>query len=768
MPGWFRFGRLGAGVLGCLPATTTVGHAQEPVSDIVVTAQHRAEPLQDVPVSIAPISGEDLFERNVRTFEDLAGEVPGLVVTQSVNYGFAPLSIRGVGGANGGGNIFADEPVAVYQDGAFVARLRMPTQDLLDIERVEVLRGPQGVLFGRNSTGGAVLLHSAEPTRDYRALVGMSGSLPAAYRANAALSGPLDDARKLLARVAVGRSQRDGFGSNRAGRRPNGGHDARARLFVRFEPTARHRLDLISEVSRSLNRPGTVALSDLLHLTDERAGTPGDNLVTPGRPRADLSDVIDDLRYALNFPSFTRVDGHSVTGRLQAPLGGAQLSAITNYRSWKVRGAQDSDGNAIDPPSPPFVAAPIANLGDNTARLDDWQVSQELRVASPGDWALSWLAGLYYIHERNRADPVVVNNRLAGAGGGGTAAIFRARQKMDSFAAYASLSWRVSETLTASAALRYTHERKSYRSAFEVRQIETFDPPGDAIFVAGQLLARPPDLEKSRSFDDLSTRFVLEWQARPALMVYASHSSGFKSGGYNAFRGIDPAFDEETIDAIELGVKADPARWLRVNASAFHYVYRGLQVRIPVATGGIGIENLPRARIFGGELEASVSSTSGLRFELGLALLDTRIHEGRLSALAVESFVLGTAPPVIQRDVAGNRLTRAPALQANLTAVYRRRLGTLEASGRIALRHQSGVRFLESQQPSATFSARGWQRLDARIALGSAGDDWEVAVFADNLTNERHLSQVTAFFGLPNGVISPPRRTGLQLTLRHR
>ncbi len=250
--------------------------ASEPIEEIVVTAQHREELAKNVPIAVSVVSGEDLRRGEIRSLQELGARATGLVTTDSVNYGFAPLSIRGVGGANGGGNIFADEPVAVYQDGALVARLRMSTADLLDIKRVEVLRGPQGVLFGRNSTAGAVLIHSAEPTTVLSGHLRGSVSSIGTFRMQGAVSGPIDDDARLSLRLAGGGSWREGFGSNAYGERLNGGYDARLRAFLRFTTQDRVQLDLIGEISRSRNEPGTIAIADLSDMSDERYGFPAE------------------------------------------------------------------------------------------------------------------------------------------------------------------------------------------------------------------------------------------------------------------------------------------------------------------------------------------------------------------------------------------------------------------------------------------------------------------------------------------------------------
>ncbi|HEX8413222.1 MAG TPA: TonB-dependent receptor plug domain-containing protein, partial [Sphingomicrobium sp.] len=345
---------------------------EEGLRDIVVTAQRRDERLQDVPVAISVVTGDFLVENQVRTLQDLSATVPGLVVTNSVNYGSAPLSIRGIGGANGGGNVFADEPVAVYVDDAYVSRLRLSTADLIDIGGIEVLRGPQGTLYGRNSTAGAVLVRSAEPTVNLSGRGSIGYDSIDTFRVQGAVSGGIDTAGTLTARVAGGYSNRGGWGSNRSGPQLNTGRDWQIRTFFRYRPTDALTIDLIGDVSYSRSEPGTIAISDTRNLRDEATNPTGSNIVFPYVARPDLEDVRDNDRYDLNFRTYSRTRGRNLTGRITYAFDAVTLSSVTNYREWDQIGSQDSDGTGVNPPNPAFVGSPtITNIGNNFTRAED-------------------------------------------------------------------------------------------------------------------------------------------------------------------------------------------------------------------------------------------------------------------------------------------------------------------------------------------------------------------------------------------------------------
>ena len=199
------------------------------LESITVTAQRRDEDIQDVPIAITALDDAFLVRHDVQTIEDLGAFVPNLYTTNSVNYGAAPISIRGIGGANGGGNFFNDEPVAVYFDEMYIGRLSFSTGDLIDIESIQVLRGPQGSLFGRNATAGALLVQPARPTAEPEGYLRLRFAEHGERRVSGAVSGPLTN--NLLGRVAVGRTDVDGWGENTfTGGNVNGRQDRTIRL----------------------------------------------------------------------------------------------------------------------------------------------------------------------------------------------------------------------------------------------------------------------------------------------------------------------------------------------------------------------------------------------------------------------------------------------------------------------------------------------------------------------------------------------------------
>ncbi|TPW05475.1 MAG: TonB-dependent receptor, plug [Alphaproteobacteria bacterium] len=632
-----------------------------------------------------------------------------------------------------------------------------------------MLRGPQGTLYGRNATAGAVLIQSAEPTDSFSARASVTVATDEEYRANGAVSGPLNANGTLLGRLAVGHSERGGWGTNAVrGVEVNSGEDGQVRGFLRFQPAESLKIDLIADTSYSKIFPGTINISDVSNFRDQTTNPAGTNVVTPYVPRANLQTLIDNNSYALNFPTFTTIHGQNYTGRINWDVGSVTVTAISNYRKWHLIGSQDSDGVAVDPPTPAFVTGSVTNIGNNAnGNTRDEQFSQEIRLASNNDGPFSWIVGAFYFHEENSATPITINNLLAGPGGAGTLVTFVTSQDATSYAAFADVSYNFTDRLKLSVGARYSQEEKDFLNSQLVQTINQFDPPGPTFFAAGATLAAPPNLALHRKDTDFSPRVVLDYKVNEDTLVYASYSQGFKSGGFNAFRGVNTAFEPESVDAYEIGLKTDLSDTLRMNLAAFRYDYTNLQVRTPVATGGVGIESAAGARSQGIEAEFTATPAEGLRFDANFAYLDAEFTSGVLTAIAQPSWVFGTNPATVQENITGHRMTRAPEFQGSLSGKYEWSIGEHTASVQATVRHQGKVFFLETQQQASTFQGSGWTEVDARIALAAPGDRWELALFGKNLFDDRHFSQITAFFGLPNGALNDPQRVGIQLSARY-
>ncbi len=750
----FRWGAsLGALMIACAGGAAhaqTAGEVEDfdelfaGIEEIKVTAQRREESVQDVPIAITVADEEFLRRNDIRTIQDLGGAAPGLVTTNTVGYGAAPITIRGIGGANGGGNFFNDEPVAIYIDDVYVGRLTSTVLDLVDIESIQILRGPQGTLYGRNSTAGALLITTQRPTDELSAYVTGSYTSLNEWRANAAVSGRITDT--LAGRIAIGYQDREGFINNLVtGDEIGGSEDLTLRGSLTWTPTDRLDATLILEYQDRETEFATLAVGNVA------PGLPSNPFIR----RDDFYQLLDDNDFNLNDPSTTENEAFNVTLQTNYDLGWGRIESITAYRDSEINGRQDSDSTQF-------------TLFNNNGGIDGQQFSQELRLASQYDIPFNYVAGVFFFRE-SIDQPFVINN-FQGLFGLGTNAVFDAEQTTNAFAAFIDGTYDVTNWFSITAGVRVSYEEKDFSNDQIVTTIaEGFFPPAMATLPAGSVFVDPPLFEDSADFTDISPRIVAEVRPRDNLLIYGSFSQGFKSGGFNGF-GLTPAFDEEEINAFEAGVKSEFFnRTLRTNVAGFFYDYKDLQLRLPVPTGGVNIQNVGDSEIYGVEGEVTYQPTENWRFFASAAWLDTEITEGTLPSIPDDLlFLIGAPIPLIEEDVSGNELTRSPEYSAFLSAEYTDTINdcyrwTLSATARL----QGSVFFLETNQDRGTFRNSDWQEYAIRFTFADIEDRWAVSVFGENVTNERYITQVTALGGFPNASVNEPAKVGVEATFRY-
>jgi iron complex outermembrane receptor protein len=765
-------------------ASTPAAQAPPPVSTldvVVVTAQRRTQNLQDVPISVTALSANYLAQHEVHSLQDLAADVPNLVVTNSVSYGNAPISIRGVGGPSGGGSLFNEEPVAIYIDGVYVSQLGQAVSDLSDIGNIQVLRGPQGTLYGRNSTAGAVLITTNRPTNTPAMDFSVTGASYDDYRANLAMSGPIAG-DQLTGRLALGYHDGGDWATNTADNKAIGGsRDFSGRLSLQYKPTAKLTVTLIGDLEASTADPVTFGLAGLFPApTGSVLGT-----VYVGNPfarRPDYNQVLHGDRFYLDTPQYsvTHSDDLSVLTNYKFDNGYA-LDSITGYRRFKVRGAQDGDAY----PS----ASPLDN---NFADQKAEDVSEELRFSSPTSGKLKWSAGVYYEHERDN-DDITINSFQGGPPVfnlifpphsapvavpafkiAGTAANFDGVQSLNAYAAFADATYNVTDKLALTVGGRYSYETKDVN----INQLVTTITP---TIIAGPVLSQgscPSKAACSANFSNFSPRAVLEYKVTKGSQVYASFSEGYNSGGFNTFGDLttptDPAnplkTQSEKIDAYEIGTKNDLfGRRLRLNLDGFYYDYSNLQIREAVYTGGVSLVNVPKAEVKGVELETSYAPIARLTLTGNVSYLDATITQGTLSALPtnIGAIIYGQNLTVGTQNVAGAQLTRAPHWQLYLAADYKypTAIGEFEASANF--KYQSSEFFNEVDQSSNIYQGAAWSETALRAGWTSPDGKLGLAAFATNIFDNRHLTQVASFVGFPVGALNTPRVVGLTLTARY-
>ena len=714
----------GAGLFAA-PAALAQGSDTPLLDEIVVTAQKRSDNLQDVPVAVTAISGEDLanFERS--NIESIAQETPGLSFSRAGGQNF--IYLRGIGSDIQGSA--SDPSVALNIDGAYVGRFELGSTQFFDLERVEVLRGPQGTLYGRNATGGVINIISRGPGTEFDARLRASYSSWNRREIEAAIGGPLTDNGALGLRVAMRYSKDDGFTDD-------------------LDPAGTNRIDdqdvlgLRATIAAEPNE--TISARLVLDYTRMESGNtsvrPLDNLglaQTLGAVPTQFGETRNDL------PTFDEWDTVGIVGQLSFQLTEAlSLTSITAFRTFDQEFLFNTDGTEIDITRTQFIR-------------DYESFTQEVRLNYDSD-QLRAVLGAFYLDETN--DGVLGLPRIGGVPSPRTF-VFPAVTDTRSYAVFADATFNITPELGIIAGIRYSEDKKDDLTGFALL------PNADGLFGGGPYTpAATRDVVEK--WDAWTPRFGIEWQPQPGTLVYATASRGFKAGGLNSY-DLNAPFDPEFIWSYEAGAKLELLdRRLRLNGSVFHYDYSDLQVSTFI-NGFTVVTNAASAKIDGFELETAFAATDGLTLIANVGYLDAR-YEDFLSPFGRNAD--GTTNVV---DVSGNRLRNAPEWKLTGGFDYEAPIGdalALTASARA--NHTTRTYFSQFNENVASNPAL--TLVDARIGIGSADGRWEVAVFGKNLFDEEYYANVVRFTstsdpakdtrGIGNalGYPAPGRQIGVQ------
>jgi iron complex outermembrane receptor protein len=678
--------------------TTSAGQGHE-LEEIVVTAQRRAENLQDVPIAITVATGAQLQAVGVKTTEDLAIVTPGLTV--SLEAGALQPHIRGVGSSTAGPGL--EQPVATYVDGVYIASPVSALFTLDNIDRIEVLKGPQGTLFGRNSTGGVIQLITKDPKFEPSGEANVSYGNYQDIAVAGYYTGGLTD--KIAADVAVRyEHQGEGWGENIITHNPAGQLDLD--LAVRSKVVF-----LVSDatsVRLALDYSERTTSTETQHLNDKLPSpfnTPalGGPFSSGGTYNSDLN--VDEIIHL-------KTGGASV--QVDQDLGFASLKSITAYRD-----TYDAFPLDID-----YTPLPLLLL--QSATLDS-QVSQELQLSSASKSGYTWTTGLYYFHASDENEPLTVDfgpSFFSPVPNVPVGITVNDKQLTDSYAAYAQVSIPLPSESNLTLGGRYTHETKSV-SGFQGFQVG-----------GGPILSSPvptPDvgIPDRLSFSRFNYRVALDHKFDDDILGYVSYNTGFKSGGFNIDVAGNAPYQPETISASEIGIKSELLdRRLRLNAAGFYYNYQNIQVSRFIE-GNQSIYNGAKARIYGADLDFEVRATSDLSLNGGASYINSEFQ----SFPAADYFVSvpGCTPVqgLCSASAAGNRLPYAPLATVNVGPTYKAQFGggtlTLNAN------YYWSAEFFAA--PSNTTSQRPYSLISASATWKSADERYWVSLSGRNLGN---------------------------------
>jgi len=732
-----------------------VPQAKTGIEEIVVTARRQSESLQTTPVAVTALTETMLQVKQIETIESVQYSTPNLnISTNSPNSsGFAFLAIRGQ--SNLGGGASNDPAIGVYVDGVYIARPGGSLLDLIDTRQVEVLRGPQGTLFGRNTTGGALNISSNEPVHNLEGSVQATMGNYGLKQVTGVINVPLIE-DELAARLVYRTSEHDGYGDNVFLRRELNDDDRDFyRLSVKYEPRegdwdlllTADRTDQEDNGQLQVVRGYNAANSALANLVrnnapDENApGSADDNLDPYVHPGSDWYDGFASEN------EFSELTSEGLSATLNVDLGWSQLKSITAWRSLESNGLNDLD------------ALPYLILNSNYVN-DQSQFSQELQL-SGGSGALNWIGGLFYFEEEG--DELTRSQTMFSGGGvnrnDGTA-------ENTSYAAYGQLYYDLTDKLRLSAGLRYTEDE---------RDVELRNKVNEALNVCALPVSDRDDgvtckQSLSVDYDYTSYLFGLDYQMSENVFLYAKTSRAFLAGGWNLRNGSAPSFEPEEVNDIEFGAKLD---WLdsrlRTNFAVFYAEQSDVQ------RSATGITNTGQATSF--IRNAAEATVQGVEFEL------VAVPWEGMEA----SFVLGTLDAEYDEFIDSTGLDRSketppqsPEYNYSVSLTQNIPVSYGEWVLHADYAYVDDFVIWQGTAPSAAAEALfargralsnidGYGLLNARLAL-NLGANIELSVWGRNLTDEEYFSRTQAdfltSFGYAGAYPGDPRTYGATVTYR--
>ena len=755
------------GVFHCLIVVVLLSGVHLPViaqednrlEEVIVTAQKREQSIQDVSVSITAFSADSIRELGISRTRDLARFTPGLVMNSSNGGEADPVfTLRGIGMNDVASN--QNPAISIYIDDIALPAISMLGFQIFDQERIEVLKGPQGTLYGRNTTGGAIKFISNKPTREFDSYAQLDYGTFSRLEFEGAVGGALSDT--LSGRLAVGIIEQNkgwqtldlkGLGTFGPGvDENNGALDKKGiRGSLLWEPS--DNVDVLMVLDYAEDRSESLAFEHAGNLLADGSGFCSFTTIgvrdefqcasfgiihdaVGGSPvtgeRLVYQDQGPDPRTSgSNFALGNNIDGESwgFSGTIDVALERTNFTSVTGYRELDRELAQDQGAS-------PFVLHDLVNGEDIES------FSQEFRLASDDSWGdFSWVVGAYYSDDDVTA--LTDTNFKDVSQGWAAEFIIGYTQKTELAAVFAQSEWAFSDNWRLITGLRYTDVSRDFR--YDGVNLGNGPPPVTGIV-------------NSISDSEPSGKIGLDYIASDDLLLYGSYSRGFKGGGFSGAIAFNPVgaftpFEPETLNAFEAGFKWTAAEGsVRFNAAVYYYDWKDFQASTAVDVEGIRLiilANAGDAEILGLESELSWAPTEQFRLHLGLNLMDAEIVSGNF-----DGDTPAHAPDVMLNGLA--RYEFAPTSRGH------------KPFAQASFSYQDDIEFILANHPGATQDA--YTLVDARIGFTSEDGKWEFAAYGYNLTDKLYRTEV---FGPGSGFLpsrifyGSPRTYGVGVTFRN-
>jgi iron complex outermembrane receptor protein len=784
---------------------------QPSLTEIIVTAQKREQNIQDVPISVIALSGQQLKDAGVTDIKNLQALAPGLTVTSTTSENVTTARIRGIGTV--GDNPGLESSVGIVIDGVYRPRNGVGFGDLGEIQQIEILEGPQGELFGKNNDAGVINIVTKRPSTTFGVTAEVTGGNYNDKEANASITGPVGDIA--AARFYVGYQKRDGFLDVNDGLGPNTDNrtDDRNLYTMRGQflltPSDAVNFLVIGDYSkRNESCCGAVQTSDgppgspsPYQIINALAGVPALG-GTPGATGIAAPPLSSSSRLAWsNQPVVQQIRDTGISAELNWDLGFAKLTSITAWRDNTILAGNDVDYTGID-----IVQEPSGE-GNMT---DFKQASQEIRLAGKSG-ALDWLVGGFFSSEILDTNTAIYAGNdfdlyLSGVATAGTdfpltyqltgsppGSLFKPgvsgeadwyHQTSKSYAFFTNETYNITQGLDLTAGLRFTSEKKTANSNFDnpdggsacgqlIPHLGTL-PAGTAealLFLGCTSVFNPffngQSTSQSLSEGNVSGTVKLSYRFNEDVMAYASWANGYKAGGINLSRVADPVtlvpdfdteFPRETVQSYEVGIKSMLAnRTLRLNASIFDQQYTNFQLNTFNGLVFV-VSSIRKVESKGAEFDTAwATPVSGLSLDAGVTYAFTNITEFGDSA---SLFAPDLATSL---DRLNNRLSFAPLWSGVASATYTVPLtGTLQFRGSVSEKYNSSYNTGSDLDPRKLQGAYGL--LNGRLGIGSQDGKWAVELWGSNITNKLYYQVAFDAPFQPNQIdafLADPRTFGV-------
>ena len=704
------------------PDTATVG-------EVVVTARHRVENVQDVPAAVSVLGGEMLTNTNTTNINQLAELLPSVQFT-AYNPRNSQINIRGLGSASNLANDGLEPGVGFYVDQVYYARPASATFDLIDIDSVQVLRGPQGTLYGKNTTAGAVSVSTSAPTFDPEARVEVTGGDYAYAQGKLSVSGPLFG-DVVAGRLSASYTTRSGFYTNVAtGDEVNSYRNLMLRGQLLIKPSDTFSVRLTGDFSQQNTNCCAQVLSEIVTPSN------GANFVTMSQ-HFGYTPIVDPFarRTNTNVEVFARQETGGASAVAEWVRPGMTITSVTAWRYWDWTPSNDLDASPMD-------LLRVAAVTDNQD-----QYSQELRIASTGDNTIDYVAGLYYFREDLKNETITefgagavytyVSTAVPAAVLEGVRTVGDGRLKSTSYAAYGQATWHLTPRLDVTGGLRYTYDEKS--GSFD--QVASGGVPLVGIplvfFTALRNGFAPnASYDVDASDRNWSGQLGVAYDVSDDVMLYANAARGYKTGGINLAAlapGVPTVIAPEQVDSFEAGLKTRLFdRRMTLNLALFHQTAKDYQANIydPVLVKAY-LGSVPEVRTRGLEFDLQARPVEQLSLYASGAWTDATYTDYPASACGLEHITLPSC------DLTGGQVAGVPKWAWSGGGEYRAPIALGELFVGLDYSYRSKI---GSTGNSRYTELEGRGLVNARIGVRSADGGWTAYVWSRNLLDEEYLT----------------------------